>query len=163
MLACTRLQAVGDKGSSTATEAGMLTAQSHIRHENAGGEGRYSTNKVVVLLTDGMPNLYVSDRSKISNYIYQNPSDNFYSNRDYSYNAALVAAAQVQQDNWYTFPVSVGLGADYDFMDRMARLGETANDDGQSSRGSGNPAEYEQRLTEIFEEIITNPKVRLVQ
>jgi hypothetical protein len=45
----------------------------------------------------------------------------------------------------------------------MARLGETANDDGQSPRGSGNPAEYEQRLVEIFEEIINCPKVRLVQ
>jgi len=28
---------------------------------------------------------------------------------------------------------------------------------------SGNPAEYEQRLVEIFEEITNRPKVRLVQ
>jgi hypothetical protein len=61
------------------------------------------------------------------------------------------------------FPVGVGLGTDYDYMDRLARLGGTSDEDGQSARGSGNPAEYEQRLTEIFEEIITNPKVRLVQ
>jgi hypothetical protein len=48
-------------------------------------------------------------------------------------------------------------------MDRMARMGDTANNKGQSVRGSGNPAEYEQRLTEIFKKIITSPKLRLVQ
>ena len=48
-------------------------------------------------------------------------------------------------------------------MDRSARMGGTANQDGQSSRGSGNPAEYEQRLQTIFQNIITNPKARLVQ
>jgi len=36
-------------------------------------------------------------------------------------------------------------------------------DDGESPRGSGNPADDEQRLVEIFDEIISNPKVRLVQ
>jgi hypothetical protein len=48
-------------------------------------------------------------------------------------------------------------------MDRMARLGNTANSQGESARGSGNPAEYEQRLTDIFKKIITSPKLRLVQ
>ena len=72
-------------------------------------------------------------------------------------------AARMDADNWDMFAVGMGLGADYDFMDRLARMGGTANGDGQSPRGSGNPAEYEQRLTEIFEEIITNPQVRLVQ
>jgi hypothetical protein len=70
---------------------------------------------------------------------------------------------QMEQKNWHVFPVGVGLGTDYDFMDRLARSGGTADDGGQSPRGSGNPAEYEQRLTDIFEEIITNPQVRLVQ
>jgi hypothetical protein len=45
----------------------------------------------------------------------------------------------------------------------MARTGGTAGDSGQSPRGSGNPAEYEQRLSEIFEEIINTPRFRLVQ
>ena len=69
----------------------------------------------------------------------------------------------MQAADWQVFSVGIGLGTDYDFMDRMARLGGTANDAGQSPRGSGNPAEYEQRLTEIFEKIITNPQIRLVQ
>ena len=60
-------------------------------------------------------------------------------------------------------PVGIGLGTDYGFMDRMARTGGTADDDGLSPRGSGNPADYEQRLTDIFEEIINNGRMRLVK
>ena len=59
--------------------------------------------------------------------------------------------------------MGIGLGCDYDFMDRMARMGATANTSGQSPRGSGNPADYEAVLTQIFQNIITNPKLRLVQ
>jgi hypothetical protein len=47
-------------------------------------------------------------------------------------------------------------------MDRMARMGDTDHD-GQGPRGSGNPADYEARLTEIFQNIITSPKLRIVQ
>ena len=59
--------------------------------------------------------------------------------------------------------MGVGLGCDYGFMDRMARMGGTADSNGQSPRGSGNPADYEQKLTDIFSKIITNPQIRLVE
>jgi len=163
MQVCTRLQAVGDIGASTASEAGIIAARQHIRPRDEGGQGRMSTNKVVVLLTDGLPNLYISSRSKINSFVSANPSPDFYGGRSYAYDATLMQAMQLEQKNWYLFPVGIGLGANYDFMDRLARLGGTASNDGQSPRGSGNPAEYEQRLTDIFEEIITNPQVRLVQ
>jgi len=163
MRACTRLQAVADDCASTATEAGTLMAKEHIRPRSEGGLGRSATNKVVVLLTDGVPNLYVSSRREIDRFIRENPSDDFYGGWKYAYDASLMQAAVMEQKNWYMFPVGIGLGTDYDFMDRLARMGATANDDGESPRGSGNPAEYEQRLSSIFEEIITNPQVRLVQ
>jgi len=163
MEACTRLQAVGDKGASTATEAGLVTARQHLASQDEGGQGRRSTNKVVVLLTDGVPNLYVSDPSEIRQYIAESDSNDFYNNGAWWLDAPLMQSMQIQEAGWQLFPVGVGLGTDYDFMDRMARSGGTASDDGLSVRGSGNPAEYERRLAEIFEEIITNPKVRLVQ
>ena len=163
MQVCTQLQAVADNYSSTATEAGLLTAREHIRPRSEGGQGRRATNKVVVLLTDGVPNLYVSSRTEINSFISDNPSDDFYSSWKYPYNAAIMQAMQIQQNKRYLFPVGIGLGTDYGFMDRLARSGGTGDDDGQSPRGSGNPAQYEQRLTDIFEEIITNPQVRLVQ
>lgn len=52
----------------------------------------------------------------------------------------------MQGNHWMAFPVGIGLGCNYDFMGRCARMGGTANSDGQGPRGSGNPAEYEQRL-----------------
>jgi hypothetical protein len=165
MQACTTLQACGDLAATTATEAGLIAARNHIRSARDGGSGRQSTNKVVVLLTDGVPNLYVSSISVIDSHISNssNHPNEYYRNGAYWCDAPLMQCEQMQGNKWYVFPVGVGLGCDYDFMDRMARLGGTANENGESPRGSGNPAEYEQRLTEIFERIINNPKVRLVQ
>jgi Flp pilus assembly protein TadG len=162
MAACTTMQAVGDTESSTATENGLITARQHLQPTSAGGSGRSHTTKVVVLLTDGMPNLYQSSNSTINNFMTSNPSTDFYSGSSYAMNAPLMQAMSMQLDKWVTFPVGIGLGCDYSFMDRMARMGQT-DDEGQSMRGSGNPAQYEQRLTEIFETIIKSPKTRLVQ
>ncbi len=119
----------------------------------------------MVLLTDGMPNLYSSSSATIGTYISANPSSDWIapdSNAN-AFNAPIMQAMTMQANGWSVYPVGLGLGTDYGFMDRMARTGGTANDSGQSPRGSGNPAEYEQRLADIFEEIITNPKSRLVK
>ena len=145
----------------TATETGLIAAKNHIKPKNQGGVGRQGTNKIVVLLTDGKPNLYSSSSSTISSYIRSNPSSNFYGNQ-YPQDAALMQTSMMQGDHWYLYPVGIGLGCDYDFMDRMARMG-TTDKDGQGPRGSGNPADYEARLTQIFQNIITNPKLRIVQ
>ncbi len=161
MQGSTGLQAVGHNGASTATEVGLIAAKNHIKPQSQGGFGRLGTNKVVVLLTDGMPNLYVTSSSQISSYITNNPSSNFYGSQ-YPKNAALMQTSMMQGDHWYLYPVGIGLGCDYDFMDRMARMGDT-DKSGQGPRGSGNPADYEARLTEIFQNIITNPKLRIVQ
>jgi hypothetical protein len=69
----------------------------------------------------------------------------------------------MQGNHWQLFPVGIGLGCDYTFMDKMARMGQTADPNGQGSRSSGNPADYEARLIQIFQKIITNPRLRLVQ
>ena len=163
MKSCTELQATGDKGATTATEAGMITGRQHIEAFDKGGAGRKAANKVLVLLTDGVPNLYVSDPAQIDQFIGKNPSPNFYANGAYWYDGPLMQAMDMEAKNWKVFPVGLGLGTDYGFMDRLARMGATAGDNGQGPRGSGNPAEYEQRLTDIFKEIITNPQIRLVQ
>ena len=76
---------------------------------------------------------------------------------NYHYDAALMQTRTMQLDNWKVFPVGLGLGCDYGFMDRVGRIGETANSSGESVRTSGNPIAYEQELTEIFDQIISNP------
>ncbi len=163
MQVATTFQAVASGSSSTATENGLIVGAGHIKRQSLGGQGRETANKVVVLLTDGMPNLYQSSNTTINNYVSANPSPDFYpSGTKYASQAALMQTMMMQLQRWQVFPVGIGLETDYDFMDRMARMGNTAKD-GQSPRGSGNPAEYEQRLIDIFEEIILSPRVRLVQ
>ncbi|MBU4270611.1 MAG: VWA domain-containing protein [Planctomycetes bacterium] len=163
MTACTRLQACSNYGASTGTEAGLNLAKSHIKPQSQGGLGRERTNKIVVLLTDGRPNLYESSSTAINTYKAEYPSDNFYSSGSYPQNAALMQTSIVQGENWNLYAAGVGGGCDYDFMDRMARMGATANTDGESPRGTADPAAYEAVLKDIFEKIITNPKLRLVQ
>ncbi len=164
MQACTTFQAVASNNYSTATEAGLITAGNHIKPQSQGGAGRPHTNKIVVLLTDGQPNLYSSSNSTISTYRNQHPSSDFYGGSgSYPQDASLMQTSTMQGNNWYLYPVGIGLDTDYNFMDRMARMGATANSSGESARGSGNPADYEARLTDIFEKIITNPKLRLVK
>lgn len=160
---CTTLQATSNYSASTGTQPGLTLAEQHIKPESQGGMGRERTNKIVVLLTDGRPNLYNLSSSEINSYKSEYPSDNFYSSGNYAQNSALILTSMMQRGNWNVYAAGVGGGCDYDFMDRLARLGSTANTDGESPRGTADPTAYEDVLKDIFEKIITNPKLRLVQ
>lgn len=156
------LQVVGDIGASTATENGIIMARNHLKTVAQGGAARTYTNKVIVLLTDGVPNINSSNLTTVSNYITANPSTNYYSSTsgNLPYNSVLMQAAQSKPSGLQLFPVGTGLGADYDFLDRTARLNGTAKN-GSAPRGTGNPASYEATLTQIFLEIIKGGRVRL--
>jgi hypothetical protein len=162
MQACTNLAAVSDIGATTATEAGLVKARDQLKLPSAGGSGRSFASKVIVLLTDGVPNAWVSPGSAISGHIATNPSGDYYAPAYIWYNAPLMQADLCTSESTTLYPVGMGLGTDYDFMDRMARLAGT-DKGGQSVRGSGNPAEYEERLTTIFNEIVKYPGGRLVE
>ena len=73
MTACTGLQACSDTALCTDTEGGLITAYNLIKPQSQGGQGRENTNKIVVLLTDGQPNLQQSSNTTISQYINANP------------------------------------------------------------------------------------------
>ncbi|MDX1965105.1 MAG: vWA domain-containing protein [Pirellulales bacterium] len=163
MQSSSQLQAVNDDGYSTATEAGMITAFQTIKPVSKGGTGRERTSKVVVLLTDGVPNLYRTPQSTIDNYRTNNPSGEFYNNYAYWYDAPLMQTAQMKGEKWDVYPVGLGVAADYAFLDKMARIGGTADAAGQAPRGTGDPAAYEAVLTDIFREIILKPRTQLVQ
>ncbi len=176
MTACTTLQACSDTALSTDTEAGLITAYNLIKPQSQGGQGRQNTNKIVILLTDGQPNLQQSSNSTINTYIGANPStftnpstgqttNNWYTSGSYytDMNAAMMQSMTMSGNNWYLYPVGVGLDCDYDFMDRMARMGGTANTSGQAPRGSGDPSVYQTLLAQIFQTIITTPKLHIVQ
>lgn len=156
MQACVNLQATTDVGYSTTTEAGLVRARQVLQ------QGRPRANKIVVLLTDGAPNDWVTPEAVIATYMARHPSREYYGNGGWWLDAPLMQADIMRAMGWDVWPVGIGLGTNYDFMDRMARMGGTADVNGRSPRGSGDPSNYEQRLVRIFEQIIRTPKVQLV-
>ena len=174
MQICKDFQACG----ATGTEAGLNLAYNHIKPASQGGLGRENANKIVVLLTDGEPN---DRRSSVTSSMitqYKNQYPSIWTNPDtgqqlnnwitsdaemVNMNAALMQASMMRRDNWFVYAAGIGRGCDYNFMDCVARQGLTADTNGQSPRGSDDPLIYETKLREIFENIITNPKLRLVK
>lgn len=143
---------------------GLILARNHLKVACAGGSGRSYSDKVIILLTDGVPNLYSSASSTVSNYISGHPSTNYHcsASGNLPYKAPLMQAALSQTESVKMFPVGTGLGCDYGFMDRLTRLNGTA-EGGQAPRGTGSPASYEATLATIFEEIIKGGCVRLAK
>ena len=74
----------------------------------------------------------------------------------------MMDALNMQHNNWYVFPVGVGRGGDQTFMNRMAVKGGTAKN-GAGYAIASDSSTYETTLRSIFQQIITNPRLRLVQ
>ncbi len=164
MQSATTMQAVGNNGNSTATETGLIAAYNLIKAQSQGGTGRENTQKIVVLLTDGVANLKSSSNAAVSTYRSSHPNSNFYGgSSDYPSDAALMQADVMNTGHWHLYALALGLAADYDFMDRMARMGNTADDNGKAPRTSGDPSMYEAEMTALLKQVVDNPQVRLVQ
>ena len=128
----------------------MLNAKNHLdplQNNNA----RAFAKKVVIFLSDGIPNLKSSGSAAIDTYIGNNPSVEWFSagSNTVERNAALMQTSQIQTKGWKTFAVGIGLGCDRTLMDRMARSAGTAVVDPNNPTGSkispfanGNPAGY---------------------
>jgi Flp pilus assembly protein TadG len=161
MQACCTMQACSDNAACTATETGLITAMNLLSTQ-----GRLNTNKVVVLLTDGKPNLYSSGTSTIASFRTAHSNTNFYGGTgSYPQDAALMQASIMQGRNWSLFPIAIGLEGDADFMDRIYSVGrgQTNRTDTSPYSATGNPTNYETELKTIFEQIVSMPKIRLVQ
>ena len=141
--------------SCTDSEGGLINAVAELNSSR----GRPNANKIIIFLTDGNANLYESTNATIDNYMNQHTGgwDN-----DYASNAALMQAAMLQGNNWYLYAVGIGSDADQSFMNRMAVKGGTAVN-GTAYTATTSSATCEATLTTIFNGIIANPKLRLVQ
>lgn len=172
MNACTYLQAASDLGATTSTESGVAMARLHLMAKSAsnnpdddpkGPQGRRFTSKVIILLTDGMPNVWDMDSATLENYITNHNSPEYYPTGYDWFNSVLVHTHQFyNKQRGRLHSVGMGLGTDYDFMDRIARIGST-DINGESPRNTGNPAQYEQQLINVLEGIINTPGSRLVE
>ena len=128
--------------------------------------GRSNANKVVVLMTDGKPNLYSSNPTDISNYEHNNSNSNFYgTSGDVPQDAAMMQASIMVGKSWMFFPIEIGLQGDPDFMNRIYSIGkgDTTKTETSPYSATGDPSQYETELKQIFQTIISTTKVRLVQ
>lgn len=161
--ACASLQATFDKRAGATTDAGLDRARQHLTLRAQGGAGRDRADKVVVLMTCGTPTSYITSPAEIDAQRSENHSPDYYGCGAYWLDAPLVLAAKMRAERWKVYAVGLGPATDYDFMDRLARLGGTADSSGHAPRTSGNPADYEQRLVEILGQIVRTPQVSLVK
>jgi hypothetical protein len=65
--------------------------------------------------------------------------------------------------NWHVYALGIGLAVDTDFMNRMARFGNTADTSGNAPSTSGDPSTYETEMTNLLDQVVDNPEIRLVQ
>ncbi|HRX78210.1 MAG TPA: hypothetical protein P5307_04070, partial [Pirellulaceae bacterium] len=166
MNSCTTMQPTGDKLATTALEAGMIMAYSHMQ-----SNGRQFTDKVIIVLTDGFPNLVQSSFGTIDSYVssvsgpdaaqFYSSDPLSWSNSKYWFNGPLMQTRKMHADKYDVFAVGLGFGADSNYLNRMANLGGTAGF-GQGLQAGGDPTQYEDNLTQIFKDIIFQPTVRLV-
>jgi Flp pilus assembly protein TadG len=160
MTAATTMQACSDNdGSCTDSEGGLICAYNHIKGSSLGGQGRDNANKVVIFLTDGNANLYESSNSTINSYMNAHAGG---WGSGYSQNGALMQSSIMQSGNWYLYALGVGGGCNQTFMNLMASKGGTAIN-GSTYAFATNANTYETTLKGIFNQIVTNPKLRLVQ
>jgi Flp pilus assembly protein TadG len=147
----------------TNSEGGLSLAYKLLSPYNAAtnpqGAGREHANKVVIFLTDGNANLKETEDGVIGQYMTAHPGG---WDDDYPSNAALMQSAKMQGENWYLYAVGMGLDSDQGFMNKMAVKGGTAKD-GKSYDNATDSNVYEETLKSIFQNIITNPKLRLVE
>ena len=112
MQACTTLQAVSDIGRTTAMEVGLILAREHLKPVSEGGQGRRNSSKVIVLLTDGVPNAWQSSDGEINSYIDSHPSPEYYGSLYPWYNSALRQSHMFRDDHSGNklYPVGIGFG-----------------------------------------------------
>ncbi|MBN2578257.1 MAG: VWA domain-containing protein [Pirellulales bacterium] len=142
----------------TATAYGLMTAINYLQSSAA----RPNANKVVILLTDGIPNVY-NPSWGISTQV---PHE--YNNLDWHNNAkdaSLVEAIAINAKKWLFYPVGLGYDCDNNFMDHMYSVSQGKNDPSLTCpySGGGDPYQMESKLRDSLIKIISNPKLRLVQ
>jgi hypothetical protein len=124
-----------------------------------------------VFLSDGIPNVKQSNDTTIDNYMTGKTGEWFTTGTfEYERNAVLMQVDQLKGIGWHVHAVGLGLGADRNLMDRMARMNGTAIPDPANPTGprispyaGGDPSDYQQRLTSIFEEMIKSKTISIVK
>ncbi len=128
-----------------------------IHHLQYGENARSAAAKVIVLMSDGVPNRR-DDRSSLADIDELDPPENnpeyWSNNSEYAEDMARIAA----KNNMRIYTVSVGYGADENLM---AEIAELAN--GEHFHAEGNPLEYHAELQDIFRKLGGKRPVTLIE
>ena len=166
------LQCVADDVYSTASENGLILARQMLDPAQNPSGARPAAIKYVIFLTDGIPNLKQSSNTTISNYATAHPKGEWFTSGSFQYerNSVLMQTSQMQAMGWNVYAIAIGLGADRTMMDKMARMAGTGLADPTNLSGpkisayaTGNPADYQNRLTSIFQNIVGSSNVKVVK
>jgi Flp pilus assembly protein TadG len=106
------LQATSDWAYSTASENGMITARNHLNPAlNPTGARPYS-KKILVFMSDGIPNLKQTPDATINSYASANPKGEWFTSGSFylERNATLMQVMQMQAMGWKTHVIGIGLG-----------------------------------------------------
>lgn len=162
MAVCAQLQAGGDKGLTTNLEAGLITAREHLHPSSQGGAGRRYAHKVVILLTDGLPNCSVSSTRTVQDFLADNVDSGAVSGWSQAQLAALMQAIRCYQDGWTFYPVGVGMGVNREFVNQLTACSRPAANEA-FDQVADYPLGRVERIVEILRRIIDHPPIRLVQ
>lgn len=166
------IQCVADDTLSTASENGLIKARQMLDPSQNPTGARPAATKFVIFLTDGIPNIKQSTNNTISSYTTAHTQGEWFTSGSYEYerNSVLMQTDQMQALGWKVNAIAIGLGADRTMMDRMARMAGTAIKDPSNPNGpkiseyaTGNPADYQSRLTSIFQGIVGASNVKVVK
>ena len=152
-----------EPGAASATEAVLLAAERHVASAAQGGKGRDYANQVVILITDGRPQIQVSSQAEVAAFQKQQASKGDVVDGNQAQAAALMQTMRMRQAGIRVFPVGLGSHVDVAYLHRLARAAGTADAQGHAVSGIRDPAETEPRISVIFQKILAAPQVRLVQ
>ena len=167
MRAAAALQASGDLKPATPIDAGLLAARKSIDSSKK-RTSPYPAAKMLLLISGSPAGAYQSDTQSIdsamrmvdNNPDYYQEIGNDNEINTVAKNAALLAAADLKTAGWHIYPIGIGQQIDADFLDRLARVGERESSSGSATKCK-DPAQYEARLTDAIQTILSRPIVHL--
>lgn len=163
MLACTQLQASGDKGLTTNLEAGLIMARERLQPGSQGGAGRRNVHKVVIVLTDGFPNCAVSSTKLIQDFASAYIESRSLSAWSEAELAALVQAVKLHHDGWSFYPIGVGAGVNHEFVEELALCVGLTRNGGTFDAIADHPVGRVEKIVQILRQIIDRPRIQIVQ
>ncbi len=160
MAACSRLQAVGDLGNSSAVEAGLAQAAELLKSTSHRGSGRSDSEKMIVFISGSTPDLFVSTADDLRRRMLRMPALPYYPEEDHWLNAPLLLAAEMRADSEGPSLHGVGVGpaADVEFLRRLSRAASQSAEQIEPAIAAG-----EKHLVEVLERIFSSAQATIVQ